>query len=220
MDKKLEQLSYCIERGKINASSPFPPDMVAMEGAEELTHTAIKEKVDIEDILNALILGMEEIGIKFRENKVFVPEVLMASKAMSAAMKYLTSYFKQGIVKQKGVLIIGTVAGDLHDIGKNLVAIIIEGGGWKIIDLGTNVSTEKYLKAIEENQGCFVGISALLTTTMINMEKTVVAIKNKFPSVKVMIGGAPVTKEFKDKIGADFYSYEPLSAMNYLNSCI
>ncbi len=117
--------------------------MLKQEGAEELTQLAIKEKISAENILSALSIGMKKIGIKFRENKVFVPEVLMAAKAMSAAMEYLTPFFQQGIVKRKGTLIIGTVAGDLHDIGKNLVAMIIEGSGWKIIDLGTNVSTEK-----------------------------------------------------------------------------
>ncbi|MFC2103861.1 B12-binding domain-containing protein [Bacteroidota bacterium] len=220
MKETLEKLSFCIERGKINTDSPFPRDMLKQEGAEELIQLAINEKIPANDILSALSLGMEKVGIKFRENKVFVPEVLMAAKAMSIAMNYLTPFFQQGIVKQKGALVIGTVAGDLHDIGKNLVAMIIEGSGWKIIDLGTNVSTEKYLNAIEENPDCFVGLSALLTTTMINMEKTVKAIKEKYPNIKVMIGGAPVNDELRERTGADFYSHEPLAAINYLNSCI
>lgn len=220
MENTLRKLCVCIERGKINADSPFPLDMLKQDGAEEWTQLAIKEKIAAPEILKALTLGMENIGVKFRENKVFVPEVLMAAKAMSSSMKYLTPFFQQGIVKQKGVLIIGTVAGDLHDIGKNLVAMIIKGNGWKIIDLGTNVSTDKYLQTIAENPNCFVGLSALLTTTMVNMENTVKAIKEKFPSVKVMIGGAPVTQEFKESIGADFYSYEAIAAINYLNSCI
>ncbi len=216
----LGKLSICVEKGKINKASPFPPDMAGQEGAEELTQIAINEKIHAKEILSSLSLGMERIGVKFKANKVFVPEVLMAAKAMSVAMKYLTPFFQEGIVKQKGTLVIGTVAGDLHDIGKNLVAMIIEGGGWKIIDLGTNVSTEKYLSVIDENPGCFVGLSALLTTTMINMEKTVKAIKEKHPTVKIMIGGAPVNDDLKEKTGADFYSHEPLAAINYLNSCI
>lgn len=220
MKNTLDKLSFCIERGKINKASPFPPNMLKQEGAEEWTQLAIKENIAASDILNALTLGMENIGIKFRENKVFVPEILMAAKAMSESMKYLSPFFQQGIVKKKGVFVIGTVTGDLHDIGKNLVAMIIEGNGWQIIDLGTNVSTEKYISTIEKNPNCFVGISALLTTTMVNMEKTVRAIKEKSPSTKVMIGGAPVTQEFSENIGADFYSYEPIAAINYLNSCI
>lgn len=220
MKEILEKLSLCVERGKINKTSPFPPDMANQEGSEELTQLAINEEISANEILDALSLGMERIGVKFKANKVFVPEVLMAAKAMSEAMKYLTPFFQQGLVKEKGILVIGTVAGDLHDIGKNLVAMIIEGSGWKIVDLGTNVSTEKYLSVIEENPDCYVGLSALLTTTMINMEKTVKAIKEKYPQTKVMIGGAPVTDELREKIGADFYSHEPMAAINYLNTCI
>ncbi len=220
MDNTLKKLSLCIERGKINAASPFPPDMVKQDGAEELTQSAIREEFAATDILNALTMGMESIGNKFREKRVFVPEVLMAAKAMSAAMNYLIPFFKQGLLKQKGILVIGTVAGDLHDIGKSIVAMIIEGNGWQIVDLGTNVSTDKYMEAIEENPDCFVGLSALLTTTMVNMENTVKLIKKKHPTVKVLIGGAPVTLEFSKKIGADFYSHEPLVALNYLNSFI
>lgn len=219
MKEILKQLSLCIEKGKINTSSPFPPSMVNQEGAEEITQIAITNGTPAEDILSALTLGMEKIGVKFRENKVFVPEVLMAAKAMSVSLKFLSPFFQQGIVKKKGVLLIGTVAGDLHDIGKNLVAMIIEGSGWDVIDLGTNVSIEKYLSSIAENPNCCVGLSALLTTTMVNMENTVKAIKENYPDTKVIIGGAPVTEAFKEKIGADFYSYEPLAAISYLNKC-
>ena len=105
----------------------------------------------------------------------------------------------------------------MHDIGKSLVSIIVEGGGWNIIDLGTNVSTEKFLEAIGENPGCSVGISALLTTTMANMEKTVKAIKERYNNVPVLIGGAPVSQSFCEKIGADFYSSEPHGALDFLN---
>ena len=217
MKEILDQLSLCIEKGKINTNSPFPPSMINQEGAEEITQLAIANKAPAEEILSALTLGMEKIGLKFRENKVFVPEVLMAAKAMSVSLKYLSPFFEKGIVKKKGVLVIGTVAGDLHDIGKNLVAMIIEGSGWKVIDLGTNVSIEKYLSSIAENPTCCVGLSALLTTTMVNMENTVKAIKENYPDVKIIIGGAPVTEEFREKIGADYYSYEPLAAISYLN---
>lgn len=220
MKETLEKLSLCIEKGKINTASPFPPTMLNQEGAEELTQLAINNEYAAKDILNALTTGMERIGVKFRENKVFVPEVLMAAKAMSVSMKYLNPFFQEGLVKKRGVLVIGTVAGDLHDIGKSLVAMIVEGSGWTIIDLGTNVSTEKYLNTIEEYPECFVGLSALLTTTMVNMKDTVKAIKDKYPETKVIIGGAPVTEDFKQRIGADFYAFEPLAAISFLNSCI
>lgn len=220
MSELLDQIALCVEFGKVNKHATFPQSMKGLPGVEEYTHEAIEKDFAAVDILNALISGMEKIGVKFKENKVFVPEVLMAAKAMSTAMKLLNPFFQQGKVKQKGTLIIGTVYGDLHDIGKNLVAMIVEGSGWKIIDLGTGVTSEKFIKVIEENPGCFVALSALLTTTMVNMEKTVAEIKTKYPEVKILVGGAPVTEDFSKKIGADFYSYEPLGAVDYLNSCV
>ncbi|TFH39025.1 MAG: cobalamin-binding protein [Bacteroidia bacterium] len=218
MNSIIEKLRESIERGKVDINALYPPDMIGEKGADELTREAINSGIGPEQILNeALFTGMKAVGVRFRDNKIFVPEVLMAAKAMSTAMKQLAPFFKQGSVKQKGTFIIGTAAGDMHDIGKNLVAIIVEGGGWNIIDLGTNVSTEKFLDAIDKNPGCFVGISALLTTTMANMEKTVKAIKDKYANVRILIGGAPVSQSFCENIGADFYSPEPHGALDYLN---
>lgn len=218
MNELLDRLSKCIEHGKVNKSAPFPPNMKDQPGADELTKEALQNKISPEDILNlALFPGMERIGIKFKENKVFVPEVLMAAKAMSTAMVHLNPFFQQGVVKQKGVLVIGTVAGDMHDIGKNLVSMIVEGSGWKIIDLGTNVTTDKFIEVAGEYPDCYIGLSALLTTTMVNMESTTKVLKEKFPNIKILIGGAPVTEEFMKKIGADFYSSDPQGAIEYLN---
>ncbi len=218
MDDIIDKLSYCIERGKINREATFPPDMKGEIGAEEYTTEAISKQISANDILNkALIAGMERIGLKFRENKVFVPEVLMAAKAMKASMVLLNDFFVQGMAQKKGTLIIGSVEGDLHDIGKNLVSMIIEGNGWHIIDLGTNVKTGSFIEAIKQNTGSYVALSALLTTTMLNMEKTVKEIKRISPETKVLIGGAPVTQIFGDKIGADFYSPDPYGAITYLN---
>ena len=218
MENILEKLSMAVERGKIDKKAPFPPDMIDMDGADELTQEALDSGISAEEILNlALFKGMRSIGEKFRDNKVFVPEVLMAARAMTAAMNHLGPYFKQGLIKKKGTFVIGTAAGDMHDIGKALVAMIIEGGGWDIIDLGTNVSTEKFIEAIDSNPGCSVGISALLTTTMVNMEHTVKEIKRKYPDTHILIGGAPVNQAFCEKTGADFYSPEPHAALDYLN---
>ena len=142
----------------------------------------------------------------------------IVSQAMNAVMKHLQPFLESGTVKQKGTFVIGTVAGDLHTIGKNLVSMTIKGGGYKIIDLGVDVSTEKFLDAIKEHPGCFVGLSALLTTTMDNMEKSVQAIKEAYPETKVLIGGAPVSESFRAKIGADFYSPVAQQAVNFLNT--
>jgi methanogenic corrinoid protein MtbC1 len=217
MSEILEKLAKCVERGKINAASPYPPDMKGQEGADEITKKAIAAGVRPADIMGqALIKGMHEIGVKFRENKVFVPDVLMAAKAMSTAMNHLKPFFKSGEVKRKGTFIIGTAQGDLHDIGKNLVSMIIEGAGYEIVDLGVDVSTEKFIKALGDHPAAVCGISALLTTTMVNMEKTVKEIKAKSPATRVIVGGAPLTQEFASKIGADSYSADPQGAVDYL----
>jgi len=218
MSTILEQIAVCVEKGKVNKTSPFPPAMKGQDGADELTRQALAENVNPTDVLSkGLVVGMQAIGVKFRENKVFVPDVLMAARAMSAGMAHLKPYFQSGAVKRKGIFIIGTVAGDLHDIGKNLVSMIVEGGGWQVVDLGVDVSGEKFVKAVGENPGCAVGLSALLTTTMINMEKTVKDIKATYPQTKVLVGGAPLTQEFAAKIGADCYSADPQGAVDYLN---
>lgn len=215
----LEELAVCIERGKVNRASSYPPDMKDKEGADEFTQKALDEGASAEDILNqALIAGMTKIGVKFKANKVFVPDVLMSAKAMQTAMKHLKPFFQSGAVQRKGKFVIGTVTGDLHDIGKNLVSMMIEGGGWEVIDLGIDVPVHKFIEAIEKNPGCIVGMSALLTTTMANMEKTVKACKEKFPDLKIIVGGAPVTAEFANKIGADSYAEDPQSALDYLGT--
>ncbi|MBD3317262.1 MAG: cobalamin-binding protein, partial [Chitinivibrionales bacterium] len=189
MSNLLEQIAVCVERGKINKASPFPPDLKGQEGADELTRQALDEGIDAQDILGeALVVGMKKIGEKFRKNEVFVPDVLMAAKAMGAGMAHLKPHFQSGAVKRKGVFVIGTVAGDLHDIGKNLVGMIVEGGGWEVVDLGVDVSEAKFLEAIENNPGCVLGLSALLTTTMVNMEKVVKAVKDKSPATKILVG--------------------------------
>ena len=162
--------------------------------------------------------GMERVGIKFRENKVFVPQVLMSAKAMNTAMAHLKPFFLSGEARQRGTLIIGTVEGDLHDIGKNLVAMMVEGNGYKVVDLGVDVKHERFIQSLKENPEAFIGLSALLTTTMPSMEKITKAVKEAVPGTKVAVGGAPVTQDFCNKIGADAYSRDPQGLVEYLNS--
>lgn len=217
----LEQIGHCVEFGKINKAAPFPPDMKGMDGADELTKKALDDGISPDDVLQrALVPAMERVGIKFTENKIFVPQMLMSAKAMGMAMEHLKPFFQSGEVKRKGTLIIGTVAGDLHDIGKNLVAMMIEGGGWEIIDLGVDVKADQFIEKLKENPGSAIGMSALLTTTMVNMEAITKQIKEEFPDTKVLVGGAPVTENFKNQIGADFYAPEPQSAVEYLNGVV
>ena len=219
MSTLLEQLAHCVEFGKVDKKSPYPPDLKDQDGADELTGQALKDGIGPNDILeNSLIPAMEQVGNKFSRNEIFVPQMLMSAKAMGSAMKHLKPYFQSGEAKRKGVFVIGTVAGDLHDIGKNLVAMMIEGGGWEVIDLGVDVHTDKFMQTIEDHPGCFLGLSALLTTTMVNMDETVKAVKAKHADTQILIGGAPVTEEFCISIGANFYAPDPQGAVNYLNS--
>ncbi len=164
-----------------------------------------------------LMKGMSVVGKKFSKNEIFVPEVLMSAKAMNVAMPYLKSAFETGEAKHKGVFIIGTVQGDLHDIGKNLVRMMMEGVGWKVIDLGVDTPPERFLQAVRENPNAIVGMSALLTTTMINMEKAVKVLKSEFPNLIIVVGGAPLTQDFSDKIGADRYCPDPQACIEYLD---
>lgn len=217
MNDILGKLAQCVEFGKINKVSPYPPNMKDQDGADELAKQALEEGVRPDDILeNALVPAMARVGEKFTRKEIYVPQMLMAAKAMNSAMAHLKPFFQSGETKRKGKFIVGTVSGDLHDIGKNLVAMMIEGGGWEVIDLGVDVGTEKFMKALDENPGAVIGLSALLTTTMENMKKTVSAIKEKHSDAKILIGGAPVTMEYCNKIGADFYSPDPQGAVNYL----
>jgi methanogenic corrinoid protein MtbC1 len=221
MEEILEQIAACVEFGKINLASPYPPDRRGQEGADELTKKALDMGVLPQDVLNkSLIVGMSKIGAKFRENKVFVPQVLMSAKAMSMAMVHLKPYFVSGAVQRKGIFILGTVEGDLHDIGKNLVAMMVEGSGFEVIDLGVDVKSEKFISALNEHPDAFVGLSALLTTTMGAMDRANKAIKEAYPQAKTFIGGAPVSDQFRAQIGADFYSADPQGLVEILNSLV
>lgn len=221
MSNILIELAKCVELGKIDKKSPYPPDMKEMDGADEKAKQALLEGVKPDQILEeALIPAMSIVGNKFSRNEIFVPQMLMSAKAMGAAMAHLKPYFLSGETKRKGVFCIGTVSGDLHDIGKNLVSMMIEGGGWEVIDLGVDVKKEQFLTSIEEYPGCLIGLSALLTTTMTHMEDTVKTLKEKHPETKILIGGAPVTEEFCSRIGADFYSPDPQGAVNFLNQLV
>ena len=221
MSDILQWLSLCVEAGKADAKSAYPPQLKGQPGADELCLEALAAGVRPSDVLErALVPAMARIGEKFSRGEAFVPEMLLAARAMTAAMAHLRPYFASGEVKRRGVFVIGTVAGDLHDIGKNIVAMVVEGGGWEVVDLGVDVKTEKVLEAVGRHPGCVVGLSALLTTTMGNMEKTVREIKARHPGTVVLVGGAPVTREFCEKIGASHYSPDPQGAVEYLKSLV
>lgn len=217
MKELVEKIGYCIEHGKIDKSSPYPNDMLGQEGTDELTKQALEADIGPDEILLACNMGMQRIGDKFGRNEVFVPELLMAAKAMNAVMAHLKPFFQSGSVQRKGTFVIGTVTGDLHDIGKNLVSMVVEGNGWEVIDLGVDVKSTKFIETIKENPDCAVGLSALLTTTMVNMAKTIEEIKTHFPKTNIIVGGAPLSMEAAKKMNADGYAPNPQEAVTYLN---
>ncbi|MGV8095490.1 MAG: B12-binding domain-containing protein [Mangrovibacterium sp.] len=218
MEEVLEKLLEAVELGKVDLKSPFPPQLRGLDGALELTVKLLENGVAPQQILEkALVPAMERVGKKFSENKIFVPQMLMSAKAMGASMIQLKPFFSSGEIKAKGTFIIGTVKGDLHDIGKNLVAMMVEGAGWTVIDLGVDVPSSRYIEALKNNPGAVVALSALLTTTMVNMSEIVTDIKAEIPGTQVFIGGAPVNHDFCKKIGADFYAPDPSGVVEHLN---
>jgi methanogenic corrinoid protein MtbC1 len=217
MEALLERIALCTERGKVNHASPYPPEFRGQDGVDELTKNALDSGVDPNEVLSqGLMVGMHRVGGKFSRSEVFVPDLLMAAKAMTAGMAHLKPHFESGRAQHRGTFILGTVQGDLHDIGKNLVRMVMEGGGWKVIDLGVDVPAEKFVAALAAHPGSAIGLSALLTTTMVNMEKIVTAVKETSPATPVLVGGAPLTQEFCKKIGADGYSPDPQGALELL----
>lgn len=165
------------------------------------------------DVLtDGLLAGMGVIGERFKKNEVYVPEVLIAARAMKAGMEILQPKLAGTGVEPSGIAIVGTVKGDLHDIGKNLVCMMLEGAGFKVVDAGIDVPPEKFIEVAKENGAQLIGVSALLTTTMTNMKAVVDAVKESDLTAKIMIGGAPVTQAFCDEIGADGYAADAASA--------
>jgi 5-methyltetrahydrofolate--homocysteine methyltransferase len=220
MSDYVERIATCIARGKVSRSAWYPPDMKDQDGADEIAAEALKNGISPDALLQGCMKGMDIVGKDFSSNKAFVTNLVISGVAMNAVLNHIKPFLQSGEVKRKGVFVIGTVAGDLHDIGKNLVSMMITGAGFEVIDLGVDVSTKKFLDALAAHPGCFVGLSALLTTTMPNMESSVKAIKKDFPNTKVLIGGAPLTHEFCARVGADFFSPNPHDAVEYLNkSC-
>jgi 5-methyltetrahydrofolate--homocysteine methyltransferase len=189
--------------------------------AVEITKAALEEGTPAKSVLNdGLIAGMDVIGGRFKKNEVYIPEVLIAARAMKMAMEFLEPELVKAGVKPIGKCLIGTVQGDLHDIGKNLVAMMLKGAGFEVIDLGVDVNPDKFVEQVKSQGVQVVGMSALLTTTMPGMEKAIKAIKDAGVSAKIMIGGAPVTQGYADKIGADGYAADAASAVDIAKSLV
>ena len=195
-DKIFEELSTAVLEGKSELSAT-------------LTQQGLDEGLSPGDLLNnGLIVGMDEVGVRFKRGDMFVPEVLMSAQSMSEGMKKLRSLLAKSGVQMAGKIVMGTVEGDLHDIGKNLVCMMCEGAGFEIVNIGINAAPDKFIAAIKEHKPDIVGMSAMLTTTMGAMGHIIKALGEAGlrDQVKIMVGGAPVDQEFADQIGADGYA--------------
>ncbi len=187
-----------------------------------LVEQAIAEGIAAKDILNkGLLAGMNEVGVLFKEGELFVPEVLVSAKAMNAGMEVIKPLLKEGDIQKSGTVLLATVKGDLHDIGVNLVAMMLEGAGYEVVNIGVDASPEKIVESVKKIQPDLIGMSAMLTTTMASMKDTITALEESGLSdkVKIMVGGSPVSKDYADKIGAN-YAGDATAAVELANELL
>jgi 5-methyltetrahydrofolate--homocysteine methyltransferase len=190
---------------------------------KKLTQEALDQGAPAKQILDkGLLAGMDVVGKRFKAGDMFIPEVLLCARCMHGAMDILKPLLSESDAAGMGTFVIGTVEGDLHDIGKNLVSMMLQGAGFKVVDLGTNITSAQFVEAVKQHKPKILGMSALLTTTMPKMEQTIAALKEAGirDQVKIMAGGAPVTQDFIDKIGADAYGANAASAVDKAKALI
>ena len=191
--------------------------------SKEVTQKLVDSGVKATEILNGgLVPGMDVVGVRFKANEMYIPEVLIAARAMHAAMDIIKPLLAEAGAIMKGTIVVGTVQGDLHDIGKNLVCMMLEGGGYTVIDAGVDVPGDKFIEEVKKSGAKVVGLSALLTTTMPSMKDVIIALKADAATkdVKVMVGGAPLTQEYADSIGASGYAPDASSAVDVAKKLI
>ncbi len=191
------------------------------DGVAEATQAAIDKGLPAKTVLEeGLIVGMTTVGQRFRDNEIYVPEVLLAARAMQAGMDILKPELASAGVEPSGTVVIGTVKGDMHDIGKNLVAMMLTGGGLEVVDVGIDVSTEQFVERARQSNAQIVAMSALLTTTMPKMAEVIAALREAGIEARTMIGGAPVTQSFANEIGADGYAADAATAVDVAKALI
>lgn len=189
----------------------------------ELTQKALSEGISAGEILNkGLVAGMDVVGERFKKNEIFIPEVLVSARAMKEGMKIVKPLLGDEIVGSRGKVVIGTIKGDLHDIGKNIVGMLLEGAGFEVTDLGTDVTKEQFMEVVEKEGVDIIGMSALLTTTMTYMKEVIQSVEdaNLKGKVKVIIGGAPITQSYAEEIKADGYAPDAASAVDLVKSLL
>ena len=224
MDKKalLEKIAFNVIQGRVEAEDEgFDEGLEGQPAVTELVKDAIKDGTDPKSILlEALTESMEVVGEKFERGQYLIPDMLASAECVGVAMDLLSPHLIKAGVKTKGKFIIGTVAGDLHDIGKNIVAIMLKGAGYEVVDLGSDVPTDRIVEAVKEHQAPYLGLSALLTTTMRVMRDVIEKLKEEGvrERVKVLIGGAPTSQEYADQIGADAHCKDAFQAIDVLKT--
>ena len=220
----LEKIAFNVIQGRVETEDEgFDEGLEGQPGVTELVNEALAQGLETRDIvLEGLTTSMEAVGEKFKRNEYLIPDMLASAECVGVAMDILSPHLIKDGVESKGKFVIATVAGDLHDIGKNIVAIMLKGAGYQVIDLGTDVPVDRIMAAIKENQAPFVGLSALLTTTMRVMGEVVQQLKEEGirDRVKVLIGGAPTSIEFAQEIGADAYCKDAFQAIDLLKTTV
>jgi len=221
----IESIKENVIQGRVTRDDEgIDEGMVGQPGVTELIKEALASGVGVSDIINrGLTASMTVVGQKFEKEEYYIPDMLASAEAVGAAMELLEPYMAQSGIKPKGKILIATVKGDLHDIGKNIVSILLRGAGYLVKDLGNDVETKDIVEAVREEKPDFLGLSALLTSTMVNMEDTIKALKENGlrDKVKIIIGGAPVSEEYAESIGADGYGadgFHAVSVIEALNS--
>jgi 5-methyltetrahydrofolate--homocysteine methyltransferase len=221
-DNLIELLRENVIQGRVNKDDEgLDEGMVGQPGVIELTSQALDQNVDVKELINeGLTKGMDVVGQKFDAGEYFIPDMLASAEAVGAAMEMLEPHLARSGVKPKGKILVATVKDDLHDIGKNIVSILLRGAGYAVKDLGNDVDPQVIVDAVREERPEFVGLSALLTSTMMNMEDTIRALTDSGlrDNVKVVIGGAPVSEEFARRIGADGYGGDGFQAVALVKS--
>jgi 5-methyltetrahydrofolate--homocysteine methyltransferase len=216
VNELLSKIISNVIEGREDKNAPFPEEKVGAPGVKELTQQAVEQEIDVNEIINkGLLPGMKVVGEKFETGEFFLPDLLIAAKALQAGMGVLKQLLVKSKVKSLGKAAVGTVKGDMHDMGKTLVKLMFEGAGFEVIDLGIDVPKEKFINIIKEEKVQLLGMSSLLTTTMLEMGAVIKALKDEGlrNSVKVMVGGAPVTEQFAEKIEADGYAIDAVRAV-------
>lgn len=221
-DELLKAISFNVIQGRVEAEDEgFDEGLEGQPAVTELVNEALDKGLEPKDIvIESLTTAMEEVGEKFERDEYLIPDMLASAECVGVAMDILSPHLIKAGVKSKGKFVIATVAGDLHDIGKNIVAIMLKGAGYQVIDLGTDVSAERIISAVKENDAPFVGLSALLTTTMRVMGEVVKKLEQEGlrDSVRVFIGGAPTSAAFAQEIGADAYCKDAFEAIDILKT--